>query len=630
MKEHQERVDKIPGAPKLLPKCDVGRFVEQPNSEGAAPHPITKTFKMPPYLRIYDGTADPEDHLIHYVTAVKGNDLSKEQVPSVLLKKFGETLIGGALTWYSQLPARSISTFEEMADKFAIAHSGAKKAEARVNYIFAIKQTAGEGLRDFLARSNRVRMGLPNVSEGMAVVAFQNGLNRNGSKATKKLLNRLMKYPPTTWEEIHNAYCAEVRADEDDLNGPTQRLTFVQTEARRYRRNDGRRDQPTHFNRERHQPYVRASNPPPPRHPDAVLQHTAPFRNERGMPPLLSAHSFCVSPSEIVYALEKLGTKVKWPRKMKSDPSARRSNVLCGFHQERGNKTENCICPRQEVVRMLNQGYLKELLSDKGRANFARGRDSSQGPPKPPSPARTIQMIIGGGDNSVINYVKFTTTHKLKRTVAHERYDDFEDSITFEKSDTNGLSFPHYDALVITLRIADTDVKRIMVDDGSSTCIIHPRVLMQMKLEDKIISHCITLTGFNNAVELTSGEIPLPVLAGGVTLETTFHVMDQETTYNAIIGRPWIHAIYAGDPKGHCHSQAKRRPTLSAGRQMRRKFNAAINEAVSEEVDKLLANGMPKRFLLTPPYRPADRCDSGAQTAELFGFLLRLQLNSNG
>ncbi|XP_070025909.1 uncharacterized protein [Nicotiana sylvestris] len=141
---------------------------------------------MPPYLRIYDGTTDPEDHLIHYVIAVKGNDLSKEQVPSVLLKKFNETLTGGALTWYSQLPARSISTFEEMEDKFSTAHAGAKKVEDRVNDIFTIRQTASEGLRDFLARFNRVKMGLPNVSEGMAVATFQNGLNRNGSKATKK------------------------------------------------------------------------------------------------------------------------------------------------------------------------------------------------------------------------------------------------------------------------------------------------------------------------------------------------------------------------------------------------------------------------------------------------------------
>ncbi|XP_009762920.1 uncharacterized protein [Nicotiana sylvestris] len=154
-------------------------------------------------------------------------------------------------------------------------------------------------------------------------------------------------------------------------------------------------------------------------------------------------------------------------------------------------------------------------------------------------------MIVGGGDDSSINHVKFTTMHKLKRTIAHERYENFEDSITFDKSDADGLSFPHYDALVITLHITYTDVKRIMVDDGSGTCIIHPRVLVQMGLEDKIIPRCITLTGFNNAVEQTFRKVSLPVLAGGVMLETTFHLMNQEMTYNAIIGRPWIHAMRA-------------------------------------------------------------------------------------
>nr|XP_016498222.1 PREDICTED: uncharacterized protein LOC107816979 [Nicotiana tabacum] len=84
-----------------------------------------------------------------------------------------------------------------------------------------------------------------------------------------------------------------------------------------------------------------------------------------------------------------------------------------------------------------------------------------------------------------------------------------------------------------------------MVDDGSDACIIHPRVLTQMRLKDEIVLRCITLTGFNNAVERTSGEIALPVLAGGVTLETTFCVINQDTAYNTIIGKPWIHAMRA-------------------------------------------------------------------------------------
>nr|XP_016459745.1 PREDICTED: uncharacterized protein LOC107783283 [Nicotiana tabacum] len=187
---------------------------------------------------------------------------------------------------------------------------------------------------------------------------------------------------------------------------------------------------------------------------------------------------------------------------------------------------------------MLRQRYLKELLSDRGRTNFARGREQHQGPPKLPSPTRTIHMIIGGGDDASINSTKFITTYKLKRSITRKRYDELEESIIFDKSDTDGLAFCHYDALVINLQILDTNVRCIMEDDGSGVCIIHPRVLAKMKLDDKIVSRCITLTGFNNTVERTSSEIKLPVLAGGVILETTFHIMDQDTMYNAIIGRP--------------------------------------------------------------------------------------------
>nr|XP_016481980.1 PREDICTED: uncharacterized protein LOC107802913 [Nicotiana tabacum] len=156
-----------------------------------------------------------------------------------------------------------------MADKFVNSHARAKKAEARVNDIFALKQSPSKGLRHFLTRFNRVRMTLPNVLEGMVVATFQNGLNRNGSRAIGKLLRRLMKYPPTTWDDIHDTYCAEVRANKDDLNGPTQQLTSVQIESRKDRRNDNKRDHAgPRPNRERHQPYVKVAVVPPPYHGD--------------------------------------------------------------------------------------------------------------------------------------------------------------------------------------------------------------------------------------------------------------------------------------------------------------------------------------------------------------------------
>nr|XP_009595794.1 uncharacterized protein LOC104092019 [Nicotiana tomentosiformis] len=334
------------------------------------------------------------------------------------------------------------------------------------------------------------------------VETFQNGVSRDGSRVTRKLLSRLLKYSPTTWDEFNNAYCAEVRADEDDLNGATHRITSVQAESRKDRRDNARRDHPIpRPNGEHNQLYIRMAIVPSLIYEEGPSRpRTGTYWNDRGMPPLLSAHNFYVSPTEIVYALQTFKPKVKWPPKIRSVPNTRKFDALFGFYQERGHKTEDYITLRQEVLNILRQGHLKGLLSDMGRTNFSRRR-KHQGPPKPPSPARTINMTIGGNDDTSINSVKFTTTHKLKQSITCERYDELKESIMFDKSDADSLTFPHNDALAITLRILDTDVQRIMIDDGSSTCIIHPRMFTQMRFEDKIVPHCITLIYFNNAVE---------------------------------------------------------------------------------------------------------------------------------
>ncbi|KAK0605617.1 hypothetical protein LWI29_028914 [Acer saccharum] len=63
--------------------------------------------------------------------------------------------------------------------------------------------------------------------------------------------------------------------------------------------------------------------------------------------------------------------------------------------------------------------------------------------------------------------------------------------------------------------------------------------------ESKLSRRTTMLTGFSGEQKSTLGEIVLPVYAEGVNLYINFLVLDCQSPYNAILGRPWIHELKA-------------------------------------------------------------------------------------
>ncbi|XP_070034871.1 uncharacterized protein [Nicotiana tomentosiformis] len=145
MREVNARMDQIPGVPPVLKGPDPKKYTQLMYMPSVAPELIPKRFKIHEVPK-YDGTSDPQDHITTYTIAIKGNDLAPHEIESVLLKKFGETLTRGALTWYSLLPEHSIDSFEMLADSFIKAYTGARKVQARKADIFRIAQGESEML----------------------------------------------------------------------------------------------------------------------------------------------------------------------------------------------------------------------------------------------------------------------------------------------------------------------------------------------------------------------------------------------------------------------------------------------------------------------------------------------------
>ena len=121
-----------------------------------------------------------------------------------------------------------------------------------------------------------------------------------------------------------------------------------------------------------------------------------------------------------------------------------------------------------------------------------------------------------------------------------------DDPISFPPINPSRVITPHHDALVLTLCINNFDEHRVLVDPGNAADLLHLLAFRQMKVPlDKLNSVGRIFSGFNRATTLTMGDIALPVKAGSVTQQVLFSVVEDLGSYNAIIGRAWLHAMKA-------------------------------------------------------------------------------------
>ncbi|XP_028121917.1 uncharacterized protein LOC114319112 [Camellia sinensis] len=119
-----------------------------------------------------------------------------------------------------------------------------------------------------------------------------------------------------------------------------------------------------------------------------------------------------------------------------------------------------------------------------------------------------------------------------------------KDILSFSTMDLERVQMPHNDALVVTLRVKDIDIKRILIDQGSSVEIMYYDTFKQMKLKDKDLAPATSpLVSFNSQPEWPIGKIILPVKAGSVVKQVEFWVLKVPSTYNLILGRGWLHAM---------------------------------------------------------------------------------------
>ena len=123
---------------------------------------------------------------------------------------------------------------------------------------------------------------------------------------------------------------------------------------------------------------------------------------------------------------------------------------------------------------------------------------------------------------------------------------NFRTTLSFSEEDKIGTTQPHNDALLITLRIENYDVKRVMMDGGSRAEVMYPDLYkeLRLKLED-LMPYNSPLMSFDGKLVIPKGMIRLPIQTGPEIVEVNFIVVDTYSPYTAIVGRPWLHTLGA-------------------------------------------------------------------------------------
>ncbi|XP_022549765.2 uncharacterized protein LOC106373554 [Brassica napus] len=528
-------VERLPGVAPPFRRSNPDSYADTPFVEEIASVEMPRKFSFPS-IKMYDGTGDPDDHITQYKQRILAVALPKESHEATMCKGFGSTLIGPALQWYINFPTGSISSFTGLSDKFVEQFASSRSLEKTSDGLYEILQYRVEPLRDYIARFNQEKVAVPECSIPTTISAFKRGLLPDGG-----LYKELTMYPCKTMEDVFSRAWAQVKWEED-----------VASRAKAQPKQDQRSARSDRGDREERSSQKGSK--------DSGSRNRGRFQyrpqeKEEGMsvstlPDILH---LLVSTLELVNALKQMGQHVKWPPKMKAPDSFRNPELWCDFHHDHGHKTEDCIALRIEVNQLLQKGYLREFFSEKAKAHLSKetaGKPKGAAPTSPPRQDRVIHVISGGSEVSGVSHAaakKSTCNakHGLE-TTQPKRLLLGTDEISFTAKEQEKILAPHHDALVISLTVANCLVKIIPVDNGSSSNITFQTAYQDLGLEESTLTRKVTpLIGFNGEVKQTAREAILPVYAEGVNMSTKFLVVDCQSAYNMILGRPWIHAMGA-------------------------------------------------------------------------------------
>ena len=199
------------------------------------------------------------------------------------------------------------------------------------------------------------------------------------------------------------------------------------------------------------------------------------------------------------------------------------------------------------MEQLVREEKLKHLLHHStGRGGLANSAFQGNVVPRPPLGTINVIFAAPGRTGSCPSKIMsvFYCSGEDSGTMPKRVKMNVPLVLSFSDVDKLGTIQPHDDVLVVMLRISGYDVKRVMIDQGSTAEIMYPNLYKGLGLKpENLTTYSSPLVSFEGKMVVPKGQIRLLVQVGTDVVEVDFTVVDVFSPYTAIIGKPWLHTL---------------------------------------------------------------------------------------
>ena len=295
--------------------------IDSPFIASITSHPLPSKFKMPT-LDSYDGTHDPCDHIATFKTTMHLQGVLDE----IMCKTFPTTLKGLARVWFGKLPSITITLFQELSKFFVNNFVGGQRQKCSSSNLLNIEHGENESLRTFISRFNRESLLVEEMDDKILLVAFYNSVSSNlfihklydqKLQMMAELMHSTQNFMNTKDAIIAKKKKKSEWLDNGYIHHPEQVPRPKKAEVGEKMDRDGKKARPS----------------------------SGQYTNYTSLNTLLDQ----------VLMQIKDDPSLKWPKRMKGDPSKRKKSKYCHFHCDLGHDTDECYDLKQQIEFSLSK-----------------------------------------------------------------------------------------------------------------------------------------------------------------------------------------------------------------------------------------------------------------------------------